>query len=83
MELRRPTAAGSWAAADPRQQYVGYHGHLSPDDIPRDKKHPAIFDWDEDGKPGASVLVDVPIIGHIRIYMVQTNHTILSGQVDG
>ena len=46
----------------------------SPDDIPRDKKHPAIFDWDEDGKPGASVLVDVPIIGHIRIYMVQTNH---------
>lgn len=74
---------GGWSYyADLKQQYVGYHGHLSPDDIPRDKKHPAIFDWDEDGKPGASVLVDVPIIGHIRIYMVQTNHTILSGQVD-
>ncbi len=76
-------ADGGWSYyADLKQQYVGYHGHLSPDDIPRDKKHPAIFDWDEDGKPGASVLVDVPIIGHIRIYMVQTNHTILSGQVD-
>ena len=74
---------GTWSYyADLKQQYVGYHGHLSPDDIPRDKKHAAIFDWDEDGKPGASVLVDIPIFGHIRIYMVQTNHTVLSGTVD-
>ena len=77
-----PKEDGGWSYyADLKQQHVGYHGHLSPDDIPRDKRHPAIYDWDEDGKPGASVLVDVPIFGHIRIYMVQTNHTVLSGQV--
>ena len=74
---------GKWKyTADLQQQYVGYDGALAPDDIPRDAKHPAVFDWDEDGKPGASVLVDIPIIGEIRIYMVQTNHTILSGWVN-
>ncbi len=78
-----PTDDGGWAYdADLKQQFVGYHGHLAPDDIPRDKKHPAVYDWDEDGKPGASVLVDLPLIGHIRIYMVQTNHTFLTGRVD-
>jgi len=75
---------GTWSYdADLQQQFVGYHGHLAPDGIPKNAKHPAVYDWDEDGKPGASVLVDIPIIGHIRIYLVQTNHTFLKGSIDG
>lgn len=67
--------------ADLIQQYVGYDGLKANGTIPSRAKNPAVFDWDEDGKPGASVLVDIPIIGHVRIYMVQTNHTVLTGTV--
>lgn len=67
--------------ADLVQQYVGYDGAKANGVIPQRAKDPAVFDWDEDGKPGASVLIDIPIIGHVRIYMVQTNHTVLTGTV--
>jgi len=77
-----PSPDGGWIyTADLQQQYVGYDGTRAPDGIPEDAKHPAVYDWDEDGKPGASVLVDLPIFGHIRIYLVQTNHTVLKGRL--
>ena len=77
-----PNADGTMAyRADLIQQYVGYDGVKANGTIPSRAKDPAVFDWDEDGKPGASVLVDIPIIGHVRIYMVQTNHTVLTGTV--
>ena len=66
--------------ADLKQQYVGYDGKKANGVIPERASDPAVFDWDEDGKPGASVLVDIPIFGQVRIYMVQTNHTFLSGK---
>ena len=68
-------------SADLQQQYVGYDGAIANGTIPESKKDPAITDWDEDGFPGASVLVDIPLLGHIRIYMIQTNHTFLRGAV--
>jgi hypothetical protein len=74
---------GGWDyRADLKQQYVGYRGALAKDGIPKKADHPAVYDWDEDGKPGASVLVTIPIIGNTRIYMVQTNHTFLNGALD-
>ncbi len=68
-------------SADLKQQYVGYDGAKANGTIPDSRKHPAVFDWDEDGFPGASVLIDIPLFGHIRIYLVQTNHTFLQGVV--
>ena len=79
----KPDGHGGWDyRADLKQQYVGYRGALAKDGIPQKADHPAVFDWDEDGKPGASVLVAIPIIGNTRIYMVQTNHTFLNGALD-
>jgi len=73
---------GSWTYnADLHQQYVGYDGVKAGGVIPDNAKDPSVFDWDEDGKPGASILIDLPLFGHIRIYMVQTNHTLLNGQL--
>ena len=71
---------GSWEyTADLQQQFVGYDGKRSPNAIPESRKHPAVYDWDEDGEPGATVIVDVPILGDVRLFLVQTNHTILKG----
>lgn len=70
-------------SADLKQQYVGYDGAIANGTIPESRKDPAVTDWDEDGYPGASVLVDIPLFGHIRIYLVQTNHTFLRGVVMG
>lgn len=73
---------GSWSYdADLRQQHVGYKGALAPSGIPQNKEHPAVFDWDGDGHPGATVLVDIPLFGDVAIYILQTNHTLLSGSV--
>lgn len=78
----KQTSSDTWSYdADLRQQYVGYDGAAADGKIPQKSSDPAVFDWDEDGKPGASVLVDIPIFGKIRVYMVQTNHTVLTGTV--
>jgi len=67
--------------ADLGQTFVGYDGTKAPNAIPSKAGHPAVFDWDRDGKPGATVIVDIPILGEVRIYLVQTNHMQLSGSV--
>ncbi|MDP6935359.1 MAG: hypothetical protein QGG40_20735, partial [Myxococcota bacterium] len=41
------------------------------------------WDADEDGVPGVTVLLDVPLFDDVRVYMVQTGHTLLQGQVRG
>ncbi len=75
-------ADGSWSYnADLRQQHVGYKGELAPAGVPQNKDHPAVFDWDSDGHPGATVLVDVPLFGDVAVYILQTNHTLLYGEV--
>jgi hypothetical protein len=73
---------GSWSYdADLRQQHVGYRGELATTGIPQDKDHPAVFDWDNDGHPGATVLIDIPLFGDVAVYILQTNHTLLHGSV--
>lgn len=67
--------------ADLRQQHVGYKAELATSGIPQDKDHPAVFDWDGDGNPGATVLIDIPLFGDVAVYILQTNHTLLHGQV--
>ena len=72
---------GTWQyRADLKQQFVGYDGKKANGKIPESTADPSVFDWDEDGDPGASVLINVPLFGKVRIYLVQTNHTILTGR---
>ena len=80
--LRLSQDAQGWAFdADLMPQSVGYHPDQNGGVMPKDKDNPAIYDWDEDGKPGASVMVDIPVIGQFRIYMVQFSHARLTGRV--
>ena len=50
-------------------------------ELPHDAQDPAVYDWDGDGQPGATVLLDVPLIGDVALYIVQYNHSRLSGKV--
>ena len=67
--------------ADLKQQFVGYDGEKANGKMPEKASDPSVFDWDEDGDPGASVIINVPLFGRVRIYLVQTNHTVLTGTV--
>ena len=67
--------------ADLQPQSVGYHPEKSGGVMPTTEDHPAIYDWDSDGKPGASIIVQVPLFGEFRIYMLQYSHARLSGTV--
>jgi hypothetical protein len=60
---------------------VGYDPVKTGGKMPEKKSDPSIFDWDKDGVPGASIYVDIPVIGNVRVYMVQTNHTQLLGRL--
>lgn len=49
---------------------------------PPDKiDHPAVYDWDNDGKPAATVHLEVPLFGTIEVYQAQTARSILEGKV--
>lgn len=67
--------------ADLQPQSVGYHMDKTGGPMPAKDSDPAIYDWDGDGKPGASVMVDIPLFGEFRIYMVQWSHARLTGQI--
>lgn len=67
--------------ADLQPQSVGYHMDQTGGPMPTKSDHPAIYDWDGDGKPGASVMVDIPLFGEFRIFMVQWSHARLTGRI--
>lgn len=43
--------------------------------------HPAVYDWDNDGKPAATVHLEVPLFGTIEVYQAQTARAVLDGKV--
>lgn len=51
--------------------------------LPRTVDDPNVLDFEGDGKPGATVWVDVPVFGRVDMYVVQRAHSVLDGMVDG
>jgi hypothetical protein len=58
-------------------QRVGLDG--SAVSLPRDASHPAVVDTDRDGRPGATVRLDVPLVGAVDVYVVQRTEMRLTG----
>jgi len=73
-------ADGSYRA-DFGPQYIAYDPTISGGDPPAEPDHPAVFDWDDDGNPGATILLDAPLFGRSEVYITQLAHTRLIGQV--
>ncbi len=63
-------------------QHIGYDSKVSGGVMPTDKEDPSIIDWDNDGKPGATILLKIPLFGKVAIHMVQFNHTQLDGRIE-
>ena len=42
---------------------------------------PLVFDADQDGYPGVTVNLTLPMFGNVRLYLVQANHSKLDGTV--
>jgi hypothetical protein len=74
---------GSWSfQADLGEQHIGYDPELTDGTIPDNKDHPAITDWEDDGHPGATINLKVPVFSTVEVYLVQLAHTHLNGSID-
>jgi hypothetical protein len=49
------------------------------DVLPRDADDPVVEDADNDGHPGVTVHLTLPILGRVRLYLAQANHSVLDG----
>lgn len=67
-------------AADFGRQAIGWTG---VGDFPKTADDPRIVDSDGDGHPGATVLVEAPLVGHGQVYVIQTGRTTVRGTWDG
>jgi len=51
------------------------------DTLPRRGSDPSVRDMDGDGKPGATIRLEIPMIGEVDVYVVQQTRAILTGRL--
>jgi len=74
-------AEGLRYRADFGFEHVGYRPKKPDAKPPKKSDDPAVFDSDHDGKPGATLHLEVPIIDPLELYIVQRGHSVLDGRV--
>ena len=67
--------------ADFGPQHIAYDPSKTDGQPPSEADHESVYDWDNDGNPGATILLDTRVLGQAEVYIVQLAHTRLSGQV--
>lgn len=72
-----PAGEGWRYEADLGPLPVGWDPARGP--LPTRLDDPAVADTDRDGRPGATVLVRVPVYGNVRVYVAQESHLVLRG----
>jgi hypothetical protein len=67
--------------ADLGIERIGYR--LGPGDssLPTSADDPSVYDWDGDGKPGATLKLSVPLLPDGELYVVQRGHSVLDGRI--
>ncbi len=74
------TAEGWRLAADTGPLAIGFRAELASG-LPTEVADPSVFDWDDDGAPGATVTVRAPLFGEVDVYVVQASRGLLDGRV--
>lgn len=67
--------------ADLGVETIGYHSGAVDDTLPTKMDDPAVFDWDGDGHPGATLKLSIPLLPNGELYIVQRGQSILTGRV--
>lgn len=77
------THAISWTEGlyhvDTRVSFLGVQGPI--DKIPYEADDPSIVDADDDGHPGVTVHLTLPMLGRVQLYLAQANHSVLTGEL--
>ena len=75
-----PRADGTVAyRADLGVDDVGFDSARARGSVPRTVDDPAVIDSDLDGKPGATIRIQAPVLGRAELYVVQRGSMILTG----
>jgi hypothetical protein len=80
VELRRSGEVWHYNA-DLGIEHVGYVPEEPGEGPPRRRDDPTVVDSDHDGKPGATLHLDVPMLDPFELYVVQRGHAVLEGDV--
>jgi hypothetical protein len=67
--------------ADLGVERIGYRDNRSDDKLPTKIDDPAVYDWDGDGHPGATLKLSVPLLPTGELYIVQRGQSILTGRM--
>lgn len=69
--------------ADLGVQHIGYRPNHGDGALPTGPEDPAVYDWDVDDRPGATLKLSIPLLPDAELYVVQRGHSILRGRVVG
>ncbi len=67
--------------ADLGVERIGYKSSGNETALPTKIDDPAVYDWDGDGKPAATLKISIPLLPDGEFYVVQRGHSILNGRV--
>ena len=74
--------AQGWSyRADLGMERIGYRANGTDEKLPTKIDDAAVFDWDGDGHPGATLKLSVLLLPAGELYIVQRGQSILTGQV--
>ena len=76
-----PDSSGWAVETDLGMHHVGYDPATTGGLLPSDAKADGVVDHEGDGHPGATVIVDVPVLGELEIYIAQRTHQSLHGRL--
>jgi hypothetical protein len=67
--------------ADLGTERIGYRSDSADGKLPTKIDDPAVYDWDGDGHPGATLRLSVPLLPDGELYVVQRGQSVLNGRV--
>ena len=68
--------------ADLGVERIGYKAGDGDGKLPTAIDDPAVYDWDGDGHPGATLKLSVPLLPDGELYVVQRGHSVLNGRIN-
>lgn len=67
--------------ADLGIERIGYRANGTEEKLPNKIDDPAVYDWDGDGHPGATLQLSIPLLPTGQLYVVQRGQSILTGHI--